>query len=201
MTPQEQAASDILRLGVTPDDLKPLFGPTPPDQIRRRQGPGGKTLDYVDARYVMKRLNEVVGPENWKTTPPVFGPAGQVSIGIAIRVDGEWIDKWDGAGETDIEGEKGAQSDAFKRAGVRWGLGLDLYPDAANHQGAAEPRPSPAAAGRPPSRPAAAPASPRDGGVPYECPVHHRAWKQGTNGRPDYCSGKMPDGSWCQEHP
>jgi hypothetical protein len=35
--------------------------------------------------------------------------------------------KADGAGDTDVEPEKGALSDAFKRAAVRWGIGRYLY--------------------------------------------------------------------------
>ena len=33
----------------------------------------------------------------------------------------------DGAGDTDFEAEKGGLSDAFKRAGVKWGIGRYLY--------------------------------------------------------------------------
>jgi len=39
----------------------------------------------------------------------------------------EWIWKADGAGDTDVEAEKGAISDAFKRAAVKWGVGRYLY--------------------------------------------------------------------------
>ena len=35
--------------------------------------------------------------------------------------------KADGAGQTDMEAEKGALSDALKRAAVRWGIGRYLY--------------------------------------------------------------------------
>jgi hypothetical protein len=38
-----------------------------------------------------------------------------------------WIWKSDGAGATDVEGEKGMLSDALKRAAVRWGVGRYLY--------------------------------------------------------------------------
>jgi hypothetical protein len=44
-----------------------------------------------------------------------------------IRCDAEWLWKADGAGDTDVEAEKGALSDAFKRAAVRWGVGRYLY--------------------------------------------------------------------------
>jgi hypothetical protein len=41
--------------------------------------------------------------------------------------NGAWIWKADGAGATDVEGEKGMLSDALKRAAVRWGVGRYLY--------------------------------------------------------------------------
>ena len=40
------------------------------------------------------------------------------------------IVKSDGAGDTDIEGEKGAISDALKRSAVLLGIGAYLYNDA-----------------------------------------------------------------------
>jgi hypothetical protein len=46
---------------------------------------------------------------------------------IGIRMAGDWIWRGDGAGPTDMEAEKGTLSDAFKRAGVRWGIGRYLY--------------------------------------------------------------------------
>ena len=42
-------------------------------------------------------------------------------------MDNEWIWRSDGAGDTQIESDKGAISDSFKRASVLWGLGRGLY--------------------------------------------------------------------------
>ena len=39
----------------------------------------------------------------------------------------EWITKYDGAPNTDIEAVKGGLSDASKRAAVQWGIGRYLY--------------------------------------------------------------------------
>ncbi len=116
-----------------------LAEPTPESEIKWRQGPGGRNLAYVDARYVMDRLDEVCGPENWQCRYDWSdGKRLVCSIGIRVSdavvdVEGlahiptEWIWKANGAGETDIEGEKGAFSDAFKRAAVLFGIGRDLY--------------------------------------------------------------------------
>jgi hypothetical protein len=41
------------------------------------------------------------------------------------RVD--WVTKWDGSDETNIEGFKGGISKAFVRAAVKWGIGRYLY--------------------------------------------------------------------------
>ena len=85
----------------------------------------GIALAYVDARDVMDRLDDVLGPDNWQCR--YSHAANKTVCEIGIRLDGEWVWKADGAGDTDYEGEKGALSDAFKRAGVRWGIGRYLY--------------------------------------------------------------------------
>jgi hypothetical protein len=52
---------------------------------------------------------------------------GRVICTIRLEIGGRWIEKSDGAGDTDVEGEKGGISDAFKRAAVKWGVGRYLY--------------------------------------------------------------------------
>ena len=105
-----------------------LSAPTPKEEIKWREGPRGRQLAYVDARYVMDLLDRVCGPENWQCKYDWSdGKRLVCTIGIRVSGTGEWIWKADGAGETDIEGEKGAFSDAFKRAAVRFGVGRDLY--------------------------------------------------------------------------
>lgn len=89
---------------------------------------GGKAmaLAYIDARDVMGRLDAVCGPENWSDSY-VETAKGRVIATIAIRTADGWVSKSDGAGDTDIEGDKGGISDAFKRAAVKWGVGRYLY--------------------------------------------------------------------------
>lgn len=83
-------------------------------------------LCYVTARAVMNRLDECVGAANWKDEY-VHLPNG-VMCGLSISaVDGEWVTKWDGAEETNIESFKGGISSALKRAAVKWGIGRYLY--------------------------------------------------------------------------
>lgn len=83
-------------------------------------------LAYIDARDVMDRLDSVMGPANWATTYEETAK-GRILCRLSLRIDGEWIMKTDGAGNTDVEGEKGAISDALKRAAVSWGIGRYLY--------------------------------------------------------------------------
>ena len=115
--------------------LRVLAAPFPGSAVRWRvQGKAferrgqmfGRVVAYVDARDVMERLDEVLGL-NWqsRTTETAKGRV-MCSIGITLP-DGREIWRDDGAGETQIEGEKGAISDAFKRAAVRFGVGRYLY--------------------------------------------------------------------------
>lgn len=83
-------------------------------------------LAYIDARDVMDRLDDVCGPENWQTEYHETAK-GRLICRLSIRINGEWVTKSDGAGDTDVEGEKGAISDALKRAAVSWGIGRYLY--------------------------------------------------------------------------
>lgn len=83
-------------------------------------------LAYISSRAVMERLDRVVGPGGWRDEYKP-GPNGGVICGISIRCGEEWVTKWDGAENTDFEAVKGGLSDAFKRAGVKWGIGRYLY--------------------------------------------------------------------------
>lgn len=95
-------------------------------RIDRSFGTWARVLCYLDARAVMNRLDEAVGPDNWQDK--YFETASGKNIcELSIRVDGEWVSKSDGAGNTNIEGDKGGLSDAFKRAAVKWGVGRHLY--------------------------------------------------------------------------
>lgn len=85
----------------------------------------GLPLAYIDARDVMERLDDVLGPESWQSR---YTHAAQKTVcEIGIKINAEWLWKANGAGDTDFEGEKGAMSDAFKRAAVLWGIGRYLY--------------------------------------------------------------------------
>lgn len=84
----------------------------------------GIALAYIDARDVMQRLDDVFGL-NWQCR---YTHAEQKTIcEIGVLIDGQWLWRANGAGDSDIEAEKGAISDAFKRAAVMFGVGRYLY--------------------------------------------------------------------------
>lgn len=95
-------------------------------QTLKADGTSALALAYIDARDVMDRLDSVLGPENWQDRYTET-PKGRLLCTLALRIDGEWIEKQDGAGDTDVEGDKGAISDALKRTAVKWGIGRYLY--------------------------------------------------------------------------
>lgn len=95
-------------------------------QSLTRDGTKAMALCYIDARDVMRRLDEVCGPACWQDRYTETGK-GRLLCTISINCGGVWIEKSDGAGDTDVEGEKGAISDAFKRCAVKWGIGRYLY--------------------------------------------------------------------------
>lgn len=81
-------------------------------------------LAYIDARDVMHRLDDVFGMD-WQCR---YTHAENKTIcEIGVLIDSTWIWRAGGAGDTDVEAEKGAISDAFKRAAVLFGIGRYLY--------------------------------------------------------------------------
>ena len=103
-----------------------------------KDGTRGIPLAYIDARDVMDRLDKVIGPASWQCRYPTdynglliceIGIRASF-LGIPVRPDSlgtEWVWKANGAGDTQVEAEKGKASDAFKRAAVLWGIGRYLY--------------------------------------------------------------------------
>lgn len=114
-----------------PEILAALAAPFDPKLVSWRVGSmskdksKAKALCYIDARDVMRRLDAIMGADWQCEYVPM--PNGTTCCKISLRIDGEWRCRSNGAGATDIEGEKGGFSDAFKRAAVLWGIGQYLY--------------------------------------------------------------------------
>ena len=99
----------------------------------------GQALPYLTARLVQDRLDEVMGPENWRNEFTAAPAGGGVMCILSLRVGGEWISKADIAQQDEVKDDahdpdkdreiavKGAPSDALKRAAVQWGIGRYLY--------------------------------------------------------------------------
>lgn len=115
----------------TEDDVKLLFAEFDREAISWRaqtvskNGDKGLALAYIDARDVMDRLDSIIGAADWQDRYEFSG--ARTICYLSIKIGNEWVTKADGAGDTDVEAEKGAISDAFKRAAVKWGIGRYLY--------------------------------------------------------------------------
>lgn len=121
-------------------DFAVLAAPFPPSRISWRVGATnadktkGMALAYIDARDVLERLDAVCTPAGWQCEY-VDMTNGTTCCRIGIKVGDEWI--WKANGGSNIAesdkadaqemAAKGGYSDAFKRAGVQWGIGRYLY--------------------------------------------------------------------------
>jgi hypothetical protein len=118
-----------------PELWNALAADIPPERIKERKAGGNRMVPYITARVVMNRLDSVVGFENW-WDDYVVDPGGSDNIlcRLTIRLpDGSTVTKSDtgspGSTGDDGEDEKGAFSDALKRAAVKFGIGRHLYGD------------------------------------------------------------------------
>lgn len=87
-------------------------------------------LLYKDARCDMNILDETVGAGNWQDSYETIKDNLYCKIGIWNDELKQWIWKQDcgiESKENDGNEKKGEASDAFKRAGFRWGIGRELY--------------------------------------------------------------------------
>lgn len=117
-------------------DLNDFDAPFAADDIEWRIQQSGKTRDgkvwamvlaYVTNRAIMKRLDDVCGKAGWRNEYRDIPNNGGVECGISIKIDSEWVTKWDAAENTLVEAVKGGRSGAMKRAAVQWGIGRYLY--------------------------------------------------------------------------
>ena len=130
------------------EDLKKLSSPFDPSEIEwfigvmTQDKTKGLAIPFVSNRAVQNRLDEVCGVDGWRNEynalkeSDIFDRNGTITgkkfsylCGISIWSESksQWITKWDGAEDTDIEALKGGLSSAMKRAAVQWGIGRYLY--------------------------------------------------------------------------
>lgn len=101
------------------------------DEIEVRIGSvskkGATMLLYKNARVDMAILDETYGEFGWQDKYKEVKGNLYCAIGVLDTNSGEWVWKEDCGTESFTEKEKGEASDAFKRAGFRWGIGRELY--------------------------------------------------------------------------
>lgn len=99
-------------------------------RIAQVKSNGISLLLYKTARTDANILDEIIGDNCWQNDFKVIDGVLYGGIGIKERPlekDSLWIWKWDAGTESNTEAEKGRASDAFKRAGFKWGIGRELY--------------------------------------------------------------------------
>jgi hypothetical protein len=97
-------------------------------QVTTQDKARGMAVAYIDSRAIQNRLDEVIGTFNWRNQfMPWQNNAQLCGLSIYDSDRGEWVTKYDGAENTDIEPIKGGLSDSFKRAACVWGIGRYLY--------------------------------------------------------------------------
>jgi hypothetical protein len=115
----------------TDDLLERLSEPFPADEIdwKPQALSSDKTralaVAYVDARTVMQRLDDVLGPGGWQDDYEPLDD-GSAICRLRVRVNGEWVVKTDVGSPSDQKDagdrRKASFSDAIKRAGVKLGI-------------------------------------------------------------------------------
>jgi len=114
-------------------DLKNLQKPLQADEIELRIGTvkaksGFSLLLYKTARTDRNRLDEAFGILGWQNEHYI-----DVNNNVICKIKAydetskTWISKEDVGTESYTEKEKGSYSDSFKRAGFRFGIGIELY--------------------------------------------------------------------------
>lgn len=98
-------------------------------KVKQISDKGSVWLLYKTARVDMTILDEEFGAMNWQSDYKVVNE--NLYCGIGVKNESEWVWKWDCGVESREDGDgnekKGEASDAFKRAGFKWGIGRELY--------------------------------------------------------------------------
>lgn len=96
-------------------------------RVASTQNNVAQLLLYKTARTDAAILDETFGQFNWQCSYTENKGNLFCTISVKDPNTNEWISKSDCGSESNIEKEKGEASDAFKRAGFRWGIGVELY--------------------------------------------------------------------------
>ena len=94
------------------------------------QGNRALAMPYLDARAVADRLDQVLGIGGWQDDYEQL-PDGALLCRLRVKIGGEWITRCGVGSPSDQpdagDRKKAAESDALKRAAVKFGVGRYLY--------------------------------------------------------------------------
>lgn len=109
-----------LQVPLSGDDVEFRIGSSTPRK-------GFSLLLYKTARTDVNRLNNVFGLQ-WKNKY-FYDEKKYLACEISVfdEITKEWVGRSDVGTESNTEKEKGSYSDAMKRAGSKWGIGIELY--------------------------------------------------------------------------
>jgi len=109
--------------------MNEMFRPLEADEIEVRVSQigarGATALLYKTARTDMDLLDETVGADGWSCEYAEIH--GNLFCGITVNGVTKWDCGIESRADNDGNEKKGEASDAFKRAGFRWGIGRELY--------------------------------------------------------------------------
>jgi hypothetical protein len=72
-------------------------------RIQRASAENTTVVPYLTNRCVMARFDEEFGPQGWQNSFTEWRQKG-VKCGISVKIENEWITKYDGADESDRDG-------------------------------------------------------------------------------------------------
>lgn len=111
-----------------------LVKPFERGQVRQRQGPGKTQLDYVSGADVIRRLLDATDNHySWNVEKVELMPLGTGTMWLVygtLTLEGLGYRSGVGTHPADsVEAAKAAETDALKRAAVKFGIALHLYED------------------------------------------------------------------------
>jgi hypothetical protein len=130
MSEQQQKTAEQIFKELSAPFTKEVNGQVKPDhKWLPKDGKSNATkfrcMPYISGGQVRDRLNEVLGVNGWMFESKLETD-GTRTGSLSLYVNGEWISR-DGVGvKSNQQGEKGAETDALKRAARNFGVGAYL---------------------------------------------------------------------------
>jgi len=128
----EVTSSPPSRLGPAPNaPLEKIEWRADGPPSTNRDPPTARFVPYVGAATVAALLDLWVGPDGWADVYEAAKVDGKEAMWCRLSLrgaDGSWVTKTDIGVPSNVEAQKGAVSDAFKRAAcLKWGVARNVY--------------------------------------------------------------------------